>query len=323
MIAEEHLPIDFLAVGEAVVDLISTGIVSSLRDANSFQRFLGGEVTNLAMNMARLGHRSALGVCVGQDGFGEFLTARLGEAGVIQDYVQSSPDRPTTMIAVARQTQTPDFIVYRGADTQLTPAEALVKAAQHSRAIHTSAFSLSRNPARETILTLLEKAHEQGALISLDPNYHPRIYPDRQDFTSFLKEIYPFVQVTKPSLDDGVRLFGSGYTPWEYVEFFLDLGAGFVVLTMGGEGVLLATAEEERYRLQPNPISVVDVTGAGDAFWSGLLSGLLSGSSPLEAARLGQIVAEFKIGMVGPVVAFPNLESLKEKASMIQVSRPV
>ena len=62
-----------LILGEAVVDLISTGIVNTLEDASSFQKFAGGEVSNLAMNLSRLGFPAALGACVGQDSFGIFL----------------------------------------------------------------------------------------------------------------------------------------------------------------------------------------------------------------------------------------------------------
>lgn len=312
--------IDFLALGEAVVDLISSGIVSSLKDANSFQRFLGGEVTNLAINMAKLGNTAALGTCLGDDGFGDYLRNGIREAGVLEHWIQHTALAPSTIITVARQTQTPDFIIYRGADALLRLTPALEQAVDLSRSVHTSAFALSRNPARDTILSLIKHAHQEGKLVSFDPNYHPRLHPDRQDYLAILKETFSYVQVTKPSLDDGTRLFGPGYSPMDYVKMYLDLGARLVVLTMGGDGVILASSQGECCKLEPNPISVVDVTGAGDAFWSGLLSGLLSGSSPLEAARLGQAVAEFKIGMVGPVVEFPDKKTLNEKALTIRVS---
>lgn len=313
---------DLLSLGEIVVDFISTEIVTTLESAAIFQRFSGGEAANLAINMAKLGNTSSLAACVGKDGFGQFVKTHLKEGGVNTQHLQTVPDAPTTAIAISRQIQTPDFIVYRGADSQLTLTEGLKKAVKESKAIHTSAFALSQSPTRETVLTLLELAHEEGKLISLDPNYHPHIWPDRPDFKSFLKKSFQYVKVTKPSLEDCTRLFGPGNTPEEYAGFFLDLGPKIVALTMGRKGVLLATANGERYRIQPTPISVADVTGAGDAFWSGLLTALLNGATPLEAAKLGQTVAEFKIGIMGPVTAYPSLEDLWEKAQTIKVSTP-
>ncbi len=310
----------FLMLGEAVVDLISTGIVTSLEDANSFQRFPGGEVANLSMNLARLGHSTALGACVGADGFGRYLKNQLKRAGVNAAYLQTSSAAPTTLISVTRHTETPDFIIYRGADRLFQLTAELQAAVSRCHAVHTSAGSLANDPCRSAIVSLLDIASRQGKLISLDPNYHPRIWPDRSDFLAFLKDLYSLITVTKPSLDDSQRIFGPDLLPREHLEAFLDLGPEVVLLTMGRQGVLIGTSAGEYYQLQANPISAVDVTGAGDAFWSGFLSGYISGASPLEAAQLGQVIAEYKIGRMGPIQKYPELSVFQDQAKSIMVS---
>lgn len=318
MTAENELT--FLMLGEAVVDLISSGIVSTLEEANSFQRFPGGEVSNLAMNLARLGYETALGACLGDDGFGRYLKAQYRQAGVNLNYLQTYRDAPTTVITVARQTETPDFIIFRGADKNFQDTEPLRRAAETCRAVHTSAGSLAHDPCRGSIVNLLEAARRQGTLISLDPNYHPKIWPDRADFVSFLKELYALITVTKPSLDDSQRIFGPDREPQEYLEAFLDLGPELVALTMGRHGVMIGTQAGSFHRLEANPISVVDVTGAGDAFWSGLLAGLLAGKSPLESARMGQAIAEHKIGVLGPILEYPAMQEIEKQAQSIMIS---
>jgi fructokinase len=95
----------FLLLGEAGVDLISTGIGKSLIEASDFHRYAGGQVSNPAANLSRLG------ACIGEDSFGKYLHLRLSEAGVNLDLLQISPTAPTTIIPVARQTNTLDFIV--------------------------------------------------------------------------------------------------------------------------------------------------------------------------------------------------------------------
>lgn len=308
----------FLLLGEAVVDLISTGIVNNLEDASNFQKFAGGEVSNLAMNLSRLGFPAALGACVGRDSFGIFLREELAEAGVNLAYLQSTSEAPTTIIPVARQTETPDFTVYRGADRCLTLTDPLISAVADSKAVHTSAFALSQDPCRSTIYHLLKAAHKADLLISLDPNYHPGIWPDLPDYLLFLKEIFQLITVTKPSLDDCIRIFGSGLKPVEYLELFLNLGPAVVVLTMGSQGALLGTSAGERVHIHANSVPVMDVTGAGDAFWSGLLSGLFQGMSALEAAQLGQAIAEYKIGILGPMKEFLPLEDFIKQAQKIK-----
>jgi len=70
---------------------------------------------------------------------------------------------------------------------------------------------------------------------------------------------------------------------------------------MGGEGALLALPDGERLRIPPHNVAVADATGAGDAFWAGLIVGLLDGLSPHHAAEVGRLIAERKLTVVGPM----------------------
>lgn len=311
---------DLVAIGETLVDLISEQVVSSLTDANGFHRFIGGEVTNVALNVALLGGRAALIACVGEDGFGNHIRQQLDEASVATEYVGVTPQSPTTVAVNARQTATPDFIIYRGADAHILPDERYLEAIKASRVVHTSAFALSRDPARSTILQALKVARQNGCMVSLDPNYHPHIWPDvaDSDFQSVLLDAYQWVDVTKPSLDDCARLFGPGLSPVACAERLLSWGPEIVALTMGRQGVLVATADGRFHHVQPSDAEVADVTGAGDAFWAGLLIALLDGYPPHEAACLGQMVAEIKISTVGPALRMPDRDSLYRRLETVK-----
>jgi sugar/nucleoside kinase (ribokinase family) len=78
--------------------------------------------------------------------------------------------------------------------------------------------------------------------------------------------------VIKLSLDDSVRIFGTRPSADDYLDLFLELGPKIVLLTRGKEGTILGTASGNRYQILPNQVDVVDVTGAGDAFWSGVFN---------------------------------------------------
>jgi sugar/nucleoside kinase (ribokinase family) len=308
---------DFFAIGEALVDFISENMVDTLAEARQFDIFVGGQTTNLAIAISLLGKRSAIAACVGEDGLGRLIRERLDSAGVATDYLQQTTSAPTTLSIIARHTGTPDFIIHRGADTYLgdIPEEDVLG---KSRIVHTSAFALARQPARSTILRTLSAAHNNGSLVTLDPNYHPDTWPDSPDFIVELKSAFQYVNVTKPSLDDCIRLFGAGHSPQEYANCFMEWGPSVVIITMGAEGVLLCCAEGTQYHIQPNKVLVADVTGAGDAFWAGYLFSWLEGAEPLESACFGQVVAEAKIGVVGPISQMPPLEELRERALTIK-----
>lgn len=317
----KHKKSPFLLLGEIVVDLISTEVVDSLARATHFEQFAGGEVTNLATNLSRLGFDASLSACIGNDGFGKFLLGHLVQSGVNIDHLQTTDLAATTLIPVARSSGTPDFIIYRGADQYLNHSDKLLESAKEFNFIHTSGFALSRDPCRTTILTILEANQNQGKIISLDPNYHPGIWSDLPDYQNSLKNFFKYVTVTKPSLDDSIRIFGPGFKPTQYLEKYLDLGPEIVVLTMGGEGSILGTTAGDMIQIHPNPVPVVDITGAGDAFWSGLLAGLSEGYSALTAARLGQVIAEYKIGFVGPFQEHLPLQTYLNLAENTPISR--
>jgi fructokinase len=309
-------PNDFLAIGEALVDFISTEISNSLSDVSSFHRFVGGQVVNTAMNMARLGNRSAVIACLGEDGFGEFVIGELNRLDIATEQIQRTLQSATTLSIITRHTETPDFIIHRGADAMLQRADGINALVRSSKIVHTSAFALSREPARSTIISALQEAKRNQCLVTLDPNYHPKIWPDTTDFPGILKKVCQSVQITKPSLDDCIRIFGSGLSPDQYADRFLEWGLEVVIITMGNAGTILRTATGERMQLHTNPIPVSDVTGAGDAFWSGFLSGWLEDASVQDSVRMGQVLAEIKIGTLGPMEIFPDRRELHRRAKM-------
>jgi sugar/nucleoside kinase (ribokinase family) len=317
-----HTPFDFFALGEALIDLISEKVAESLSGVKMFKRFVGGQPTNLSMTMARLGNRVAIATCLGEDGFGHYIYQQLELAGVHTNYIQFTRQSPTTLAVNTRQTKTPDFVIYRGADACFQQSEAIAGATQNTRILHTSAFALAREPARSAILEALRTAHQNGVLITLDPNYHPRNWPDVPDFKKRLQDTFQFVDITKPSLDDCTRLIGPDLGLQAYAETFLEWGAKIVLITQGAEGVFLATADGERFQIQASSTRVVDVTGAGDAFWAGFLTSYLGGAAPLEAARLGQVVAEIKLKNIGPIIELPERTVLDRHAQAIQY-RPI
>ena len=214
--------------------------------------------------------------------------------------LKAPPLVPTTLVVVTRQSATPDFAVYRGADAEMVPGDMPLALLPVTSLVHTSAFALSREPSCSTVLDFVKQAHEAGCLISFDPNFHPRLWEMHEDPASVFARICRYVSLTKPSLDDCMRLFGAGQTPEAYAAHFLAWGAQQVILTMGAAGVLLANARGTSY-YPTHQVEVVDVTGAGDSFWAGLLVATLDGYGISEAIRVAQAVAALKIQQVGPL----------------------
>jgi len=294
--------LDVLTIGETLVDFISTEQTEEgLRHAETFQRYLGGSPANIAVYVSKLGGHAAIVSKTGIGAFGQFLKSELRYHGVNTDYMIMDHRAHTSIIFVSRTSGTPEFEAFRDGDFQLTPEEVLPEAIARSRVVHASTFALSRRPCRDAIGKAFKLAHEQGKIVSLDPNYSPLIWPDYPEAQEVLRAMYRYATITKPSLDDAHRIFGPGHTPEEYIKMFHDLGPATVILTMGKDGVIVSSEGKILAQIPARPIKVVDVTGAGDSFWAGFLVALLDGHPLEQCARFAREVVELKLTAVGPL----------------------
>jgi sugar/nucleoside kinase (ribokinase family) len=291
--------IDLLAIGEILIDFISIERADSLLEARGYRRLQGGSPANLAVNVSRLGKRAALLAKLGAGAFGQFLKAEMQHSGVLSDYLLLDPGVQTSLVFVSQTSGTPDFEPYRSADYQLTPEEVPAEAIQRARLLHTTTWPLSRQPSRSAVLKALQLARQLGKTVSFDPNYSPKIWPDQRDALHTLEEVYPYVTLTKASLDDAGRLFGPGETPEDYIRRFHDLGPETVVFTLGKGGSLLSHRGQLLAHLPARPVQVVDATGAGDAFWAGFLTARLDGEALERCLGFAREVVELKLQTLG------------------------
>ena len=312
-----YFGLDVLAVGEAVVDFISHDFAISLRTAVRFSRFLGGQPANVAVYVAKLGGRSAAVAKVGTDYFGEFLEEQLGRHGVSTEGLHRTPEAATTSSFITRTVGVPDFQVNRGADALLSIREVPDELVERARAVHTSAFALSRDPQRLAVRRAMRLGHRLGKVVSLDPNYDPRVWPDREEAWEVLAEVLPYVTIIKPSLEDARRLFDPNMNDDDLeaacLEAFHDLGAEVVVITRSG-GTVTVSEDDRVERLGPLPkVRVESVTGARDAFWSALLVARLDGKDWRECVRFAHEISALKLRVEGHVERMIDREAFYQR----------
>ncbi len=293
--------IGLLAVGELLMDVIGTEIKNNLFDSHFFEKFQGGSPANLAANMARLGQKVAIVSAVGQDNFGQFLIDEVSKLGIDTSLIQQVSE-PTSIVMVSRTTATPDFIAYRTADKEIL-AEALPNSLLEKAAIlHTTCFALSKKPAQSTIVEAAQRMSNIGGQLSIDCNYAPSIWPNRTEAWSIIKAYVSHGAMVKLSEDDAERLYGFEKNQDEIIADFHGFGAKLVCFTLGGKGAWISYENgKKRFFVAPKKIEVVDATGAGDAFWSGFLTGVLQKKDMETCAKMASEMAAKKLVHKGPL----------------------
>jgi 5-dehydro-2-deoxygluconokinase len=279
MSADEKTPrFDVLTMGRIGVDVypLQTGV--SLREVESFGKYLGGSATNVAVAAARYGRESAVITRTGADPFGAFLHDALRRFGVDDRYVTEVPGLPTP-VTFCEIFPPDDFPLYfyrhpKAPDLEIRVDELDLEAVRAARVFWVTVTGLSQEPSRSATLAALEARAKSGITI-LDLDYRPMFWGSRDEARTWVQRALPHVTVAVGNLDECETAVGVR-EPREAANALRRRGVELAVVKQGPKGVLAhdgATAVE----VPPVPVEVVNGLGAGDAFGGALCHGLLAG----------------------------------------------
>ena len=100
-----------------------------------------------------------------------------------------------------------------------------------------------------------------------------------------------------------------GDSPEDWARILLAKGPRSVVVTLGAQGALVASAQGVA-RVPSVKVSAVDTTGAGDAFTAALAWRLGTGSSLTEAAAYASRVGAAAVTKQGAQDSFPTAQEV-------------
>jgi fructokinase len=142
-------------------------------------------------------------------------------------------------------------------------------------AVHTGSLAAFLAPGADAILARWRRWHAEGnLLLSFDPNIRPALVGLRAEAVSRVERFVAASHVVKAS-DEDLEWLYPDQDPDEAVRRWAQLGPELVVVTRGEDGCLAVRRGGGAAVERPGrSVSVVDTIGAGDAFASGLLSGL-------------------------------------------------
>jgi len=303
---------NFISFGEVLIDFISTDYVNSLKNASSFNKFLGGSPSNIAVNIAKQGFKTAIISRVGNDAFGDYIMSQLKEYKIDTSAVIQDDLFQTDVVYVLKSTLSPEFCAYRSASLNLDLSDNCKDMIKDTQAFHLSSWAISSDNNLKNAMHLLKTAKQFDVLTGFDPNYRKILWKTSLEIEDVLKIILPYVDIVKPSLDDCYHLFSNKKNEKEYIDIFHNLGVKNVVLTMGERGAIVSDGTKILH-LDSLATNVVDTTGAGDAFWSGLYIGLIEGYDIFTASRLGNAFSAEKLKHVGAISEIGHYKELINK----------
>jgi 5-dehydro-2-deoxygluconokinase len=269
---------DVLTMGRIGVDVYPLQVGVSLREVETFGKYLGGSPTNVAVAAARYGRRSAVVTRTGQDPFGQYLHDALRRFGVDDRWVTAVPGLPTPVTFC--EIFPPDhFPLYfyrypKAPDLEIALGELDLDAIRAARVFWVTVTGLSQEPSRGATLGALEARARSGVTV-LDLDYRPSFWPSREEARTWVQRALPHATVAVGNLDECDTAVGER-EPRAAAQALRDRGVDLVVVKQGPKGVL-ARDDHTEVEVAPVPVQVVNGLGAGDAFGGALCHGLLAG----------------------------------------------
>jgi sugar/nucleoside kinase (ribokinase family) len=308
------LPPEVLCVGIIVADHVCTPIdhvpaAGELVLADGMLLTSGGCAANTAVDLAKIGVRSAVLGRVGDDLFGGLVRSMLERDGVDTRHVLNTPgaDTSQTLIVIVKN-EDRRFVHTFGANAKLTAKDIPPSSLEGVRVLYVGGYLLMPELEQEGLCTLFRQAREQGIQTVLDVGI-----PRPGQYLSRLEKLLPLVDVFLPNDDESELILGDADPRRQAVRFH-EMGAKTVVITCGEKGSILVN-ERERLHAGIFRMDYVDGSGSGDAFDAGYIVGMLRGHDARGCLTLASALGASCVRSVGTT---PGVFTQEECATFLK-----
>jgi len=272
--------------GEVLFDMFPDG-----------NRVLGGAPFNVAWHLQAFGVQPVFVSCVGNDESGKKIRDEMQRWGMNQNHLQTDDHHPTGKVQIKFKDDEPQYdIVENCAYDFITPA----KISANCGLLYHGSLAI-RNPVSAKALGNIKK--QQQGKIFIDVNLRTPWWKKE----TLLHEIHSAHWV-KLNEDELYTLQSDSRSLEEDARRFLETyKLDGLVVTLGAKGALAITSNSNPIRVNPETTTnIVDSVGAGDAFASVLILGILKDWSLQSTLERAQIFASKIVGQQGATVQDMN-----------------
>jgi len=279
-----------------------------------FQMTIGGDTSNVVLQLAKLGYSTKYITKLGKDYFGENILRKWKEWNVdCSNVIIDSNHSTGVYFAIFDDKGNHQFIYKRenSAAANYTVEDAKKVNLEGVKVFHFSGITQAISKSSlETSFYFAEKCKSKGISISYDLNYRKLLWS--KDYFSSVASyaIKKYADVVTLNLEEAEILRISG-NPEKTVKEILNYGPRIVALKLGKDGCIVGGQSGKIIYGQPRKIEVIDTVGAGDAFTAGVISGVLEGREIEEIVNYANLIASMVCMSVGSTEGQPTKNNLK------------
>ncbi len=299
----------FFKIHDAHVEVERDGRELCLRygdklPVEQYQQVLGGNNPNNAVGASRLGLKVAIYTNIGTDLAGKFVLTRLKEEGVDTRYVATNEKMDSNISAL---------VSFRGERTILTYHQSYkydLPDLDRSRWIYLS--SMGKSSLEGNFYAQVESYLQRtGASLAFNPGTYELSFGLKK--LSKLLSLTTLLILNKEEAELVLKIDGGKKVEIKkLLKGLLELGPKMVIITDGENGSFGFDGEKYWF-LGIFPAKVVDMTGAGDSYATGVVSGLFYGKELLEAMRWGAANGASVVEQIGAQAGLLTHSQMQEK----------
>lgn len=262
----------------------------------------GGKGANQAVAAARLGAETRMIGAVGKDEFGKSLLQSLQNEQIDTRGVKQVDNIHSGVASILLSENDNRIIVIPGANSHCLPED------------------LDQNQAliRQGDLVLLQLEIPIQTIehaVRLAKSYQKKVVLNPAPAAELSDELLQQVDYITPNRSELSLLTGQTIRDnqdlKEAMAALMDRGPKHVITTLGDEGAAFMDHERKLVKIPGYHVSVVDTTGAGDAFNAALAYSIAEGNSLREAVEFAVKVSALKVTKLGAQTGMPYLEEVQ------------
>lgn len=227
---------------------------------------VGGGATNAAYTFKYQGLKTACIARIGRDGAGIDVQRSLKQAGIIDHLVIDQKHRTGSGVIFLGRTGERTILVYRGATQEFQVRDIRAVWLTQTRWVYIT--SLGGDIAALEHVVRLSSRHQAKIFLN----------PGKKEIDTYPKRIQKLIRhcaVLLLNREEAAALTGRAYVNIKGMFNQLrEWTPGIVLITEGDRGAYYAV-DNTVWRVIIKPIQGEDMTGAGDAFGSGFVAGLI------------------------------------------------
>lgn len=257
----------------------------------------GEYAANTIIGLSRLGLETGLIGKIGSDKEGETLLNNLNKENVnTEGIIKSGKGRSGTVHGYVDRKGQRALYVDPGVNDEINTREINWEYALNTKLLHLTSFVGKSIKAQESLLENIP----DHVIVSLDPGM---IYVNKG--LASLEKILnrtDILLINQMELDVLLTTLKDLDTK---ISTILNYGIKILVMKQGKKGCLV-TDGSKTHLLDAYEVNCHDTTGAGDAFNSGFIYGILEGKNIKESAMIGNFVASCCVQELGATTGLPS-----------------